>query len=174
MVAVGVSSVAVGQPKVSKDPEVEAQVIALEKAGWEAWKNKDAGWFQNNLTDEFLQVNSDAVSTKAEVVRSTATDCDVKNVSLDNFRFVMLDKDAVLLTYTAMQEGTCGGQRIPQHVRATVNYVKRGGRWLEAMYMEAPMAATTRRGDERKTRNICTASGGRERIRLHPRDAYRR
>ncbi len=42
MIAIGVSSVAFGQTKMSKDNSVEAQIIALEKAGWEAWKNKDA------------------------------------------------------------------------------------------------------------------------------------
>ncbi len=44
MIAIGVSSVAFGQTKMSKDSKTEAQIIALEKAGWEAWKNKDASW----------------------------------------------------------------------------------------------------------------------------------
>ena len=44
MIALGVSSVAFGQTKMMTDPKTEAQLIALEKAGWEAWKNKDASW----------------------------------------------------------------------------------------------------------------------------------
>ncbi len=47
MIAIGVSSVAFGQTKMSKDSKVEAQIIALEKAGWEAWKNKDTSWYSN-------------------------------------------------------------------------------------------------------------------------------
>ena len=139
MIAVAATSAAFGQAKMSNDSKVEAQVIALEKAGWEAWKNKNAVWYQTNITEDFLLVNSEAVSTKAEVVKSTATDCDVKSYSLDNFKFVMLDKNAVLMTYTAAQDGVCSGKTIPANVRASVNYVKRGGKWLEAFYMETPM-----------------------------------
>ena len=139
MIAVGISSVAFGQTKMSKDSKVEAQIIALEKAGWEAWKNKDAKWFQNNSIDEVMWINSESVTDKPQFIKDLST-CDVKSYSLDNFKFVMLDKDAVLMTYTAMQDGVCNGKKIPLQVRATVNYVKRGGKWLEAMYMETPTA----------------------------------
>ncbi len=86
-----------------------------------------------------MQVNSDGVFDKSQVVKATATDCDVKSYSLDNFKFVMLSKDVALLNYTAMQDGVCSGKKIPSQIRATVNYVRRGGKWLEAMYMETPM-----------------------------------
>lgn len=136
MIAIAASSVALGQTTMSKDSKVEAQIIALEKAGWEAWKNKDSSWTRDNVTEEFLLVNSDGVSNKTQVVKSTATDCEVKSYSLDNFKFVTLDKDSALMTYTAMQDGVCGGKTIPANVRASVVYVKRGGKWLEALYME--------------------------------------
>jgi len=138
MIAIAASSVALGQTTMSKDSKVEAQIIALEKAGWEAWKNKDSSWTRDNVTEEFLLINSDGVSNKTQVVKSTATDCEVKSYSLDNFKFVTLDKDSVLMTYTAMQDGVCSGKTIPANVRASVVYVKRGGKWLEALYMETP------------------------------------
>ena len=138
MIAIAASSVALGQTTMSKDSKVEAQIIALEKAGWEAWKNKDSSWTRDNVTEEFLLVNSDGVSNKTQVVKYTATDCEVKSYSLDNFKFVTLDKDSVLMTYTAMQDGVCSGKTIPANVRASVVYVKRGGKWLEALYMETP------------------------------------
>ena len=140
MIAIGASSVAYGQTKMSKDSKVEAQIIALEKAGWEAWKNKNAAWFQNNVAKEFLGINSEGINNKEQIVKSTPTDCDVKSYSLDNFKFVMLSEDVALLIYTAMQDGVCGGKKIAPQIRATVNYVRRGGRWLEAMYMETPVA----------------------------------
>lgn len=141
MIAIAASSVAFGQTKMSKDSKVEAQIIALEKAGWEAWKNKNSAWFQTNTTEESLWINSEGISNKAQVLKSTPTDCEVKSYSLDNFKFVMLGKDVALLNYTAMQDGVCGGKKIPPQIRATVNYVRRGGKWLEAMYMETPMSA---------------------------------
>ena len=142
MIATAVSSIASGQMKSGKpaNKSVEAQITALETQGWEAWKNKNAAWFQTNLTEEFLLVNSEGVSNKAQIVKSTPTDCEVKSFSLDNFKFVLLDKDAALLTYTAKQDAVCNGKTIPANVRASVNYVKRGGKWLEAFYMETPTA----------------------------------
>ena len=141
MIAIGVSSVTFGQ-KMMTDPKTEAQIIALEKAGWEAWKNKDAKWFQENMTEDLVQATSDGVFTKADVIKALPTDCDVKSVSLADFKFVTLGKDVALLNYTAKQDGVCAGKRLAPQVRVTVNYVKRGGRWLEAMYMETPVSAT--------------------------------
>jgi hypothetical protein len=140
MIAIGVSTVAFGQKTMSKDAKVEAQIIALEKAGWEAWKNKNAAWFQTNLTDDALLVNSQGVSDKAQVVKTTPTSCAVKSYSLDNFKFVTLNKDAALMTYTATQDAVCDGKTIAPNVRASVVYVRRGGKWLEALYMETPIA----------------------------------
>ncbi|PYS72707.1 MAG: hypothetical protein DMF69_06965 [Acidobacteria bacterium] len=140
MTGIAALSFAFGQTKMSHESKLETQIIALEKAGWEAWKNKDSSWTRDNTTEKFLLVNSESVSTKTQVVKSTATDCEVKGYSLDNFKFVTIDKDSVLLTYTAKQDGVCNGKTIPANVRASVVYVKQGARWLEALYMETPTA----------------------------------
>ena len=139
MIVVGVSSVAFGQTKMSKDAKTEAQIIALEKAGWEAWKNKDAAWYRANTIDEAIWITGDGLFEKAPFIKDL-TQCDVKSFSLDNFKVVMLSKDAAAMTYTVKQDGICYGKQIPAQVRAMVNYVRRGGKWLEAMYMETPMA----------------------------------
>ncbi|HEY6122593.1 MAG TPA: nuclear transport factor 2 family protein [Pyrinomonadaceae bacterium] len=139
LIAIAAMSFAFGQTKMANDSKIETQIIALEKAGWEAWKNKDGSWTRDNVTEEFLLVNSEGVANKMQVVKSTATDCEVKGYSLDNFKFVTLDKDSVLMTYTAKQDGVCSGKPIPANVRASVVYVRRGGKWLEAFYMETPM-----------------------------------
>ena len=140
LIALAALTFAFGQTKMSNNSKLEASIIALEKGGWEAWKNKDSSWIRDNVTEEFLLVNSESVSNKTQVIKSTATDCEVKSYSLDNFKFVTLDKNSVLMTYTAMQDGVCGGKKIPANVRASVVYVKRGSKWLEALYMETPTA----------------------------------
>ena len=140
VIAIGALSIAFGQTKLTDDSKLKGQIIALETAGWEAWKNKDSSWARDNVTAEFLLINSDGVSNKAQVIKATATDCEVKGYSLDNFNFVTLDKDSVLMTYTAKQDGVCNGKTIPANVRASVVYVKRGAKWLESLYMETPTA----------------------------------
>lgn len=129
---------AYGQTTNKVDKALEAKIIALDKQGWEAWKNNDATWFKENTTADFVSISSDGISSRAEVIKSTTTDCKVSAFSLANFRFVELDKNAVLLTYTATQDAVCGGKKAPATLQVAVNYVKRGGRWLEAMYMQAP------------------------------------
>jgi len=82
---------------------------------------------------------SGGVYNKAQIVKLAATDCEVKSYSLDNFKFVMLDKNAALITYTGMQDAVCSGKTIPAIVRGSSVYVKRGGKWLNALYMETPV-----------------------------------
>lgn len=140
MIAMGLSAVAFAQTKSAKESKnsVETQVIALEKAGWEAWKNKESSWFQNNLAKDYLMVNSDGVYNKSQSVQSIGSDCEVNSYSLDNFKFVMLDKNAAMITFTGTQDGACNGKTIPSTVNATAVYVKRGGKWLSALYTETP------------------------------------
>ncbi len=59
VIAIAASSAAFGQTKMSKDKNnsVETQIIALEKQGWEAWKNKNSSWFQIYLAEDALSVN---------------------------------------------------------------------------------------------------------------------
>ena len=139
VIAIVTSSVAVGQSKMPKNQKVEAQVIAIEKAGWEAWKNKDIAWYKANTTDDFLQVFGDGARDKEAVLKATVSECEVKSFSLADFQFVMLDENAALLTYTATQDAVCGAKTSAPKVRASVNYVKRGGKWLEAFYTETPV-----------------------------------
>jgi len=140
-IAIAASSAAFGQMKSkATNNSVEAQLIALEKQSWEEWKNKNGTFFQTFLTDEAVNVGVGGLSNKSQIVKSTTSDCEIKSFSVDNFKVVMLDKDAALLTYTAMQDGVCGGRTIPAKVLASSVYVKRGGKWLNAFYQETPPA----------------------------------
>ena len=100
------------QTNISKETKLKEQIISLERAGWDAWKNKDATWFQNNTTDECVWINSEGISDKTQMIKSTQTDCNVKSVSMDDFKFVILSENTVLLTYVAIQNGSCGGKKL--------------------------------------------------------------
>jgi hypothetical protein len=127
------------QTKISKEEKLKAQIIALEKAGWEAWKNKNAAWFRNNTTEECLWISSEGISDKAQMIKSVQTGCNVTSVSIGTFKLVLLNENAVLLTYIAVQDGYCDNKKLAEKIRASVNYVKREGKWLEAFYMETPV-----------------------------------
>lgn len=129
-----------GQAKIPGFEKLKEQIIASEKAGWEAWKNKNAEWFKINTTEDFLNVSRDGISNKDQVVKSTATGCEVKSVSIDDFTFVSLNKETVVLTYMAHQDGVCGNSKLPAKLRVSATYIKQEGKWLEAYYMEAPVS----------------------------------
>jgi len=120
------------------DADLEAQIIALDTEGWNAWARNDPSWFIQNTTDSFVSISSTGVASKAEVVQGVPGDCKVASFSLSDFRFTRLDENAVLLTYTADQDAVCGTEKAPTPVQVAVNYVRRDGKWLEAMYMQAP------------------------------------
>ena len=134
--AIAVSSAIFDQMK-SADNSVESQIIKMEKQAWEEWKNKNRVFVQNHLSDDAFFVYGEGVVDKAQVVKAVGS-CEFKSYSLDNFRFLMLEKNAALLTYTAAQDITCDGKTQPAMVRSTSVYVKRGGKWLASFYTETP------------------------------------
>lgn len=137
-IAIVASPVALVQSKAIADSAIDERIIALETAGWNAWKNKDKKWFERNTMKEAIWVSADGITDKAQYLKELASGCEIKKVSLANFKFGMKTQDSIIMTYTANQEGTCGGKAVPATVRASVVYVKRGGKWLEALYMETP------------------------------------
>jgi hypothetical protein len=95
--------------------------------------------FQANQTDDSLSVHADGVTDKAQGIK-TLGDCEVKSVSLGDFKFLMIDKESALITFVGTQDAVCGGKVQPATVRASSVYVKRGGKWLNVFYTEIPAA----------------------------------
>jgi len=47
---------------------------------------------------------------KKEILSGLTPGCDTKSFSLSDFSFLWLDKDTVMMTYTAAQDVTCAGK----------------------------------------------------------------
>jgi uncharacterized protein (TIGR02246 family) len=143
---VAAATLALGQtkskPGAGADNSVREALIALEKQAWEAWKTKDAKFFQGYLTDDSINVRASGIVRKAEILKEySSLTCEIRSYSLDNFDVVMLDPNTAILTVKANQDVTCGGQALPATVWAATVYVKRGGKWQSVFYQETP--ATT-------------------------------
>lgn len=133
-------NVASAQETNTKDEKLKAHIIDLDKAAWNNWKNKDVAAFRTGTIDEFVSINSDGISDKAEMISTAFVYCNVKSFSLNDIEFVKLNKKTVLLTYTATQDAECEGIKLPPNVISAVSYVKKGGKWVEAFYMETEVA----------------------------------
>jgi hypothetical protein len=62
---IGMTNAALGQSSPPKGDSVEARIVALENAGWSAWKNKGRKWFVENIVAEAVWISSGGVTDKA-------------------------------------------------------------------------------------------------------------
>ena len=112
-------------------------LVGLEKQSWEAWKNHDGKFFQEFLSDDHVEVGFGGPANKAAVVAAVGGDiCNVKSYTVEKFELAMFDANTALLTYHAAQDTTCGGKAVPSPVWVSSLYVKRGDRWLNALYQQ--------------------------------------
>ncbi len=119
----------------------EASIRDLETRSWVAWKNHDSAFFEQFLSDDHVEIHAYGVVGKRAVVdgvRSPA--CVVQTYSLGPFTLTPVAADAVLVTYRAEQDTTCGTQKVPSPVWASSLYARRSGRWVNVLYQHTPTA----------------------------------
>jgi hypothetical protein len=115
----------------------EADIIAKEKAAWDAFKKKDADAFGKLMTADYVEVLDSGVSDKATSIAGIK-DFDLTDVSFSDWKMTPIDKDAVLLTYKATGvKGKYKGADIPPgpYYEASA-YVNRNGDWQAIYYQE--------------------------------------
>lgn len=116
---------------------VEAEIISLEKRGFEAWKNKDKKFFQDTLLEESLALYSSGVATKEQWTQvNIDANCTVKSYAMDNIKVTMVNKETALLTYRYTHDTVCKGKQEPSPVWASTLFVKRGKNWLQIFHQE--------------------------------------
>lgn len=116
---------------------VEAEIIALEKRGFEAWKNKDRKYFQDTWLEEGLALYSAGIANKEQWTQvNLDPNCTVKSYAMDNIKVTMVNKDTALLTYRYTHDTLCKGKQEPSPVWASTLFVKRGKKWIAAFHQE--------------------------------------
>jgi Domain of unknown function (DUF4440) len=112
-------------------------LVKLEKQSWEAWKERDGRFYQNFLSNDHVELGTHGPFGKASVVNFVASPvCTVKSYAVDHFELTAFDADTALLTYHAAQETICSGKPVPSPVWVSSLYIKRDGRWLNALYQQ--------------------------------------
>ncbi len=115
-------------------------LVALEKSAYEAWKSKDAKFWDTFLWDKFVGYGSSGKLDKASATKEyTGADCEIKSYTLSEEQMKPLGNDAALFTYKATYDGTCGGQKLPANSWAASVYVRDGDKWKAAFHAEAPV-----------------------------------
>ena len=120
-------------------PTKEA-LITLEKSAYEAWKAKDAKFWETFLSDKFVGYGSSGKLDKISATKEyTGADCDIKSYALSDEQMRPLGNDAALITYKTTVDGTCGGQKVLANSWAAGIYVRDGDKWKGAFHAEAPI-----------------------------------
>lgn len=121
----------------SKDA-VEKALQGKEQAGWQAWKDKDTKAFDEMLPDSSINIVGGSIENgKSNIMKDmAAANCAVASFGLSDFTYIWLDKDTVLMTYKASQDGTCSGNKIPPKVIASSIWQKQGGKWVSPFHQE--------------------------------------
>jgi len=116
------------------------ELVTHEKSAYEAWKSKDAKFWDTFLSDKFVGYGSSGKLDKASATKEyTGADCEIKTYALSDEQMKPLGNDAALITYKTTVDGTCGGQKVPANSWAAGVYVRDGDTWKGAFHAEAPV-----------------------------------
>ncbi len=125
--------------EVRGEGDVAEAIIAREEGFWDAWKNRRADFFKENLTEESVVVVGTGRKGKSQVVEEISkADCFVRDYSLADFKAISLGRNTFLLTYRARQRATCGGRELPATVYASSIYVTRRGVLVRMFHQQTP------------------------------------
>jgi hypothetical protein len=114
----------------------ESDIIAKEKASWDAIKKKDWDGFGKTLASDYMEVLDDGVHDKAATLAGIK-DFDLSDVTFADWKMMPIDKDAVILTYTATVKAKFKGEVVPPGpFREAAAYVNRNGEWVTVFYQE--------------------------------------
>src|SRR5258708_40081287 len=123
--------------EVKGESGVAEAIIAREEGFWDAWKNRRADFFKENLAAESIVVAGTGRRTKAETLEAVAkSECVVEDYSLADFKTLTLGKKTTLVTYDVQQRINCGGKEQAQRVYASSIYVAPSGPLLLVFHQE--------------------------------------
>jgi hypothetical protein len=114
----------------------DSDITAQEKQIWDKIKNKDADGFAGMLADDFIYIAADGIYDKAGTVNGVKN-LEITDLTLADWKVVMLDKVSAAVTYTVTMKGTSNGQPMPGSTqRASSAWVKRGDKWVAVYHQE--------------------------------------
>lgn len=130
-----------GAPKPAAGANTDT-LVKMHQAGWEAFKAKDAKWFNEHISSNFALVDplGNWVPSKAEAIRSwTETmNCEgITNVKVSDGVASAISPTVEILTLKGTADGTCNGQKNGDLWQTAV-YVKEGDTWKLAFMFESP------------------------------------
>jgi hypothetical protein len=127
-----INAVATPTPGVS-----QADIEAKERQTWDAMKAKNWDAFSGMLSDDFVYVTDDGVHNKAQT-SDAVKKLDMTEYTFTDIRFLKVDDDLAIITYTSTEKSTYDGKANPDTpARNSTAWINHGGKWLVAYHQDS-------------------------------------
>lgn len=138
VLAAGAASAADAVERVLPAGPDRAVLLSLERNAYEAWKSRDAKFWETFLSDRFVGWGSSGRLDRASAAKEyTGADCNVKNYAISDAEMSPLGPDAAVITHKTTVIGTCGGKELPRGSWVASVYVRDGHGWKAVFHAEA-------------------------------------
>ena len=128
------------KPAEAKDDPTTDALMAVEKAGWDAWKARDAKAIEAVVANEvaFVDPMGNFAASKADAIKAwTEPKCEIKSAAPSDGMGSAASPTVAILTYRGDAEGTCDGQKLGP-LWGTSFLIQEGGAWKVAYIFETP------------------------------------
>ncbi|HST09079.1 MAG TPA: nuclear transport factor 2 family protein [Terriglobales bacterium] len=137
-VLAGDANAAKAVEKAAPAGPTQVALLSLETSAYEAWKSKDAKFWEVFLSDKFVGWGSLGRLDKASATKEyTGADCEIESYAISGVQVTPLGEDAALITHKVTVNGTCGGQKNPPGSWAATVYVRDGNQWKAGFHAQA-------------------------------------
>jgi hypothetical protein len=114
----------------------QSDIEAKERQTWDTIKSKNWDAFAGMLSDDFVNITRDGISNKADTVEGIKK-LDMTDYTFSDLKFLKVDADLAVLTYTVLEKSTYDGKPTPgKPSRSSSAWINRGGKWLVAYHHE--------------------------------------
>jgi len=155
------STESVNKSAETKPPTLSnEEVIAREKQAWEAVKTKDAEGFRNIMANDGIYVSHHGILDPTGTINETK-ELQLTDLSFSDWKVLPIEKDSVLVTYTAHINGRIKGMPlVSSQVRGSTAWVRREGKWLAIYHQDSEAKpASAPKNKPAKTTNTPAATG---------------
>ncbi len=122
--AVLLATIAVSMAVPSND-----DMMAREKAAWQAFKDKNADGFKKVVDHDMLGVYAEGIADMAKEMSDMAK-WEMKSFTISDYKSHSDEKDVVVATYTVTLEGTYDGKDASGTYNAGSVWKMENGKWL--------------------------------------------
>lgn len=126
-----------GKPaKEGKSAANESTISGLEKAAWEAYKNKQAEAFNALMSKDYYGVYAEGVKTLDGELAAMAQS-DLRDYSFSDVKVVFPHPKMAVMTYKATVQATSDGKDISGTYNGGSVWVQQDGKWVSAFHTES-------------------------------------